>query len=100
MTTFTAKYTHCDIESAVKKSLGEQFAKQVDEEIIKTVEINHLVSIGWTKVELPRFNSIMHAIDINIWVEQKCGPHDRLGSTYVFKEAKDATWFRLRWCGE
>ena len=90
-----------DLESTLAEEVAAQLSKTIDEEIIKTIEIEHLVNVaGWHKVELPRFNNMMHAVDINVWVEDNCGLHDRLGSTYVFKEAKDATWFRMRWCNE
>lgn len=86
-----------DIESTIYEDISKQLAKEIDNEIIKTIELEHLVSKeGWTKVELPRFNTI----DVTEWVEENCGLYDRLGSTYVFKEAKDATWFRMRWCSE
>lgn len=97
---FTAGYT-VDLEDIVREEFGAAMAKAIDEELIKTVEIEHLVGVeGWTKVVLPRFDNMMHAVDVNEWVEDNCGLHDRLGSTYVFKEAKDATWFRMRWCSE
>ena len=90
-----------DLEHTMTEEFASQMAKSIDEEIIKTIEIEHLVGVaGWTKVELPRFNNMMHAVDIAEWVADNCGLHDRLGSTYVFKEAKDATWFRIRWCGD
>ena len=90
-----------DIESTIYEDIGKQLAKEIDNEIIKTIEIEHLVSKeGWTKVELSRFYNMMQAVDITEWVEDNCGLYTRLGSTYVFKEAKDATWFRMRWCSE
>ena len=96
--TFTGKYT-VDLESTLREEFSEAIAKEIDNQIVKTIEFDHLVSIGWTKVELSRFNNMMHAVDIAEWVEDNCGLHDRLGSTYIFKEPKDATWFRMRWCG-
>ena len=90
-----------NLESTLSEELAEKLAKEIDNEIIKTIEFEHLVNVaGWTKVELPRFNTMMHAVDVTEWVEENCGLYDRLGSTYVFKEAKDATWFRMRWCGD
>lgn len=86
------------IDATVHENIAKELAAAIDEEIIKTIEIEHLVNVeGWTKVELPRFVSMMHAVDINEWVDDNCGLHTRLGSTYVFKEAKDATWFILKW---
>ena len=90
-----------DIEDVMYNELGNELSKAIDEEIIKTIEIDHLVkNNGWTKVELPRFYVMLHAVDVTEWVEENCGLYTRLGSTYVFKEAKDATWFRMRWSGE
>lgn len=90
-----------DIESYMSEEAASEMAKAIDEEIVKTIEIEHLVSVeGWIKVELPRFTNMMHAVDINNWVDDNCGRHTRYGSTYVFKDAKDATWFRMRWCSE
>lgn len=87
-----------DIESYMSEEAASELAKAIDEELVKTIEIEHLISVeGWTKVELSRFNSMMHAVDINNWVDDNCGPHTRYGSTYAFKEAKDATWFILKW---
>ena len=87
-----------DIESTLYEDIGKHLSDAIDEEIIKTIEIEHLVNKeGWIKVELPRFYDMMHAVDINEWVDNNCGLHTRLGSTYVFKEAEDATWFRMRW---
>ena len=90
-----------NLESTISEEFAAELSKAIDEEIIKTIEFEHLVNVaGWTKVELPRFNNMMHAVDIVEWVEDNCGLYDRLGSTYVFKEAKDATWFRMRWCSD
>ena len=90
-----------DLEHTMSAEFAAEMSKAIDEEIIKTIEIEHLVGVeGWTKVELPRFNTMMHAVDVTEWVEENCGLYDRLGSTYVFKEAKDATWFRMRWCSD
>lgn len=90
-----------DIADFLNEDISKQISHAIDEEIVKTIEIERLVSKeGWTKVELSRFYDMMHAVDVNEWVEDNCGLYTRLGSTYVFKEAKDATWFRMRWCSE
>lgn len=95
---FTASFTvDLDLEEELTKTLSDEIAKEIDLDIIKSIEIDHLVKQGWTKVELDRFKHLQQAVDIAIWVEDNCGPHMRHGKTFVFKEAKDATWFRLKW---
>lgn len=93
---FTASFT-IDLEEELTKTLSDEIAKEIDLDIIKSIEIDHLVKQGWTKVELARFEGMRQAVDIAEWVDDNCGLHMRHGSTFVFKEAKDATWFRLKW---
>lgn len=94
---FTADYTHIDIEEEICKSFGNEMAKEIDESIVKEIEMEFLVLQGWHKVKLERFYDLKHAVDIALWVDSNCGLHMRHGSTFVFKEAKDANWFKMRW---
>lgn len=85
-----------DLTSALN-DISSELAKAIDEEIVKTIEMDHLVRSGWTKVELDRFRSRYHSIDIINWLADKDVRYTHYGSTFVFKEAKDATWFRMKW---
>lgn len=93
---YTAEYS-IDLEEELTKALSDSIANEIDNDILKSIEIDHLVEQGWTKVELARFEGMRQAVDVAEWVDDNCGLHMRHGKTFVFKEAKDATWFKMRW---
>jgi hypothetical protein len=83
-----------NIEHEYLEKLSKDLADEIDFGVLTTL----LVECGWTKVELPRFSSRFHAIDIDIWIEQNCSGYIKsFGSTFVFEKSKDATFFILRW---
>ena len=86
-----------DLDLTIKGDIAKELAKAIDEEIVKTIEMEHLVQCGWTKVDLDRFESRRHSVDILNWLADKDVRYTHYGSTFVFKKAKDATWFRLKW---
>lgn len=76
--------------------MADEIQKEIDFDILASL----LVGCGWTRVELPPFDSRYHAVDISDWVDANCGQRaefKQYGRTYVFKDAKDATAFALKW---
>ena len=80
----------------IEDIMADEIQKEIDFDILASM----LVGCGWTRVDLPPFDSRYHAIDISIWVEDNCGERaefKQFGRTYVFKDPKDATAFALKW---
>lgn len=78
--------------------LHSQAAKILQEEIDWEIMCDMMIALGWTKVELTRFDNRYHAIDIGDWITKNCtGNHRNHGKTFMFQNTKDAEWFSLRW---
>lgn len=57
-----------------------------------------LANKGWTKVDYPHgYESRYQAIDIEIWVGENLGHFHRMGRTFYFKDASDASAFLLKY---
>ena len=72
-------------------------AKQLAEDIDFEVLTSLFIESGWTKVVLaPMTWEESDAIDL--WIHKNIkGQHIDRGLVFLFKEAKDANWFSLRW---
>ena len=53
----------------------------------------------WYRVDLPRFKSREHSIDVMIWCEKMFpeGSCQNFSVTWYFREKKHAEWFILKW---
>lgn len=91
-----------DLEQEVRKEIEQQMAKNIQEEIDFSIIADILKESGWTKVTIDRFTDNHHAIDIREWLSDSVKPNDyrSRGSTFLFKDARQATMFILRWGGE
>jgi hypothetical protein len=88
------KSTFSNLEHEYVQKLTKDLADEIDFNVLGTL----LVDSGWTRVELPRFSSRFHSIDIDIWIEQNCSGYVKsFGSKFLFEKSKDATLFILRW---
>ena len=67
--------------------------------IMKDIDYGrYLTGKGWTKVDYPYgYESRYHAIDIQIWVEEHLGEFWKMGRTFYFRDAKDASTFLLKY---
>ena len=73
--------------------MAKQIAKEIDDGIISVM----LTENGWTAVPF-FYKSNEHANDVNFWLLEHCSNKwKRLGTDYLFEDAKDAEWFILRW---
>lgn len=91
-----------DLEQEVRKEIEKQMAKDIQEEIDFAIIADILKESGWTKVTIDRFTDNYHAVDIRSWLadnvkSKDCTSH---GTTFLFKDARQATMFILRWGGE
>ena len=85
----------------MEQQMLDRLAKEMQQEIDSELMADMLVAMGWTKIELPPFQSRYHSIDILTWVEDNCHGQfkefKQYGRTFVFKEEKDASLFALKW---
>jgi len=82
------------LEQDILDTMGKQMAKEMDFHIIADM----LMGIGWTSVELNRFQNNTQAVDINLWTETNCtGEWKNVSTRYIFEKKQDAEWFILRW---
>ena len=87
-------YNKMGLEEEILNNIGNQMAKEMDFHIIADM----LVGIGWTSVQLKRFQNNNEAIDINLWAEANCtGEWKNVSTRYIFEKKQDAEWFILRW---
>jgi hypothetical protein len=83
-----------NLEKEIIEELGTQMQSQVDREILWGM----LIGLGWTRVMLDRLQDNKHAVDITYWLEENIkNPFERAGRDFIFKDAKDAVNFILRW---
>lgn len=82
-------YGH-DLEEEITQTLGKEIAKEIDNGILYDL----MKSYGWNEVTI---SGTVHA-DIIKWCVENCqGPFRQYNNHFIFEEAKDATWFALRW---
>lgn len=83
-----------DLREAITDDLGKALAAEIDREVLWGL----LEGTGWIRVKLSRYVDNAHAIDIRIWLEEnRTNEVLQNGSSFLFKESKDATMFILRW---
>lgn len=76
----------------------EQAAKQMADDIDREILWGMLEGMGWVRVMLPTLVDNHNAIDITYWLEDNCKESfERSGRDFIFKNTKDANWFKLRW---
>lgn len=90
-----------DIEQEYRDQLeaaSKELAADVDFEVIS----HYLVEDGWTQVTIDRFTDNRHAVDVLEWLWDNVKPDCCVsrGRKFLFKDAKQATLFILRWGGE
>lgn len=77
---------------------GKQMAREIDNEIIWSIQVLDCTSKGWHLANIDRFTDNNHAIDITDWIEENIkGAYHRNGRHFIFENYKDASWFLLRW---
>lgn len=83
-----------NLENEIAQELSAKMCSAIDFEILADVLVS---ACGWTKVMLsPMTQETSEAI--NHWLTTKCiGEHRNMGLVFLFEEAKDATWFTLKW---
>jgi hypothetical protein len=87
-----------DVMSLEDMLMKEQ-AKAMEQAINFEVLAGMLVDMmGWTRVEISRDTDNHHAIDIREWVAGNCKHETQSnGTEWLFENAKEAMWFKLRW---
>ena len=71
---------------------------KLKQEVDASVMFDLLEESGWHSVELPRFKSRHHAVDIQDWIDENfIIDIYGYGSRFMFKHQQDATLFALKW---
>jgi hypothetical protein len=82
------------LEQEIIEAKAKELAQEIDREILWGM----LEAIDWTRVMLPRLVDNNHAVDITHWLALNCkNAYERSGRDFIFEDAKDANWFKLRW---
>ena len=83
-----------NLEKQILEQQGNKMAREIDREVLWGM----LEGLGWCRVMLPRFVDNHHAVDIGYWLADNCKKSfERNGRDFLFEDAKDANWFKLRW---
>ena len=85
-----------NLEEELTAALADEIAKEIDFEIVSSF----LVDAGWTKVVLKPMTGETSK-EIDLWLVHNCkDQHQTCGLVWLFKDERDATWFKLRWVGQ
>lgn len=82
-------------------NISEEYINNAAESLAADIDFDVLTSLfvesGWTKVVLKPM-TWEDGLDIDGWVEKNVkGQYQTRGLVWVFKEPKEANWFKLRW---
>jgi hypothetical protein len=81
------------LEDELTASLAEEMQKTMDFEILCDL----YVPFGWTRIET-EYNGGQKWVDVVEWTSKNCsGEYKEHNGVWLFKDAKDATAFALRW---
>jgi hypothetical protein len=85
-----------ELQQKIIDEAAERLSKDIDFEVMMSV----MIESGWTKVVLnPMTWEDSYAVDE--WVSKNVkGNFDTRGLVWIFKDPKDATWFKLRWLSQ
>lgn len=73
-------------------------AARIIAELTHDLKVLKETTVGWTKVDLIRgYRNRYHSIDVEMWCDENCGDFKKFGSTFYFREEKDASMFIMRW---
>jgi hypothetical protein len=82
---------------AIQENIIDKAAKDLSDDIDFEVLTSCFVESGWTKIVLKPM-TWEDGLEIDGWVEQHVkNPHITRGLVWVFKDPKEANWFKLRW---
>lgn len=84
------------MEQELAKALGEELREFVDFDILADM-LTGITGPGWTKVILgPMLQE--RSTEIDSWIDAECtDEHKNMGLVWLFKDAKDAIMFKLKW---
>ena len=83
-----------NLEQEIINQAGNRMAAEIDREVLWGM----LQGIGWTRVMLPNDTAMLNATLIKEWLSLNCKQsHESYRSDFIFEDAKDANWFKLRW---
>jgi hypothetical protein len=88
------------LEDEFAKILSEEMTKEIDKEIVETMVLEELVSVGWVKSPVQRPWGPFHdwASETAEWCHLHCAGNYRfLVNHWYFERPGDATAFTLRW---
>ena len=78
-----------------------KYWKEDDDRVWAEIEFEILMGtlceLGWTKIILkPMLRE--HSAEIDCWIDAECtDEHKNMGLVWLFKDAKDAIMFKLKW---
>jgi hypothetical protein len=82
------------LEEEIINKAGVAMAREIDREVLWSM----LADMGWHRVMLPTLTDNNRAVDITHWLALNCkNSFERSGRDFLFEDAKDASWFVLRW---
>lgn len=82
------------LEEELINKAGIEMAREIDREVLWGM----LAELGWRRVNLDRFISNKHAVDITHWLALHCNhAFERSGADFIFESEVDAVNFTLRW---
>jgi len=82
------------LEEQILHKASKAMANDIDREVLWSM----LQGMGWHRVMLPNDTAMLNATLIKEWLSLNCKQsHERYRSDFIFEDAKDANWFKLRW---
>jgi hypothetical protein len=82
------------LENEIAQELSEKMCSQIDFEILSDVLVS---ACGWTKIILTPMTH-EQSKEIDSWLADNCkGEYRTMGLVFLFEQAKDVTWFTLKY---
>lgn len=90
-----------DLQKAVLEDYFQEISKDINQSVMNFLMMEHRQEQGWIPVKLSKFQDNRHAVDITWWLHDQGlvekDDYYREGSEFLFREARHATMFTLRW---
>jgi hypothetical protein len=78
----------------IEEDLAQAMRLAIDWQILSDL----MISIGWTKVDVPSGLTLDQNREIQQWIKKHCRGRTKFGyETWLFEDPKDAMWFTLKW---
>jgi hypothetical protein len=86
-----------NLEIEILQNQAKALQEAIDREVLWTL----FEESGWIRVVLPPELDLEHSVEIVEWLRESVShPYEKFQNKFIFKDEKDAMWFKLRWLSQ